>query len=501
MVADDALGGQQHAGDAGSVLQSDARHLHGVDDTRFEQVLVNLGAGVEAEVVLAFLHLVDHDRAFQAGVLNDLAQRLFQGALDDGDTRGLVLVVALQLLDGLDGADETDTAARDDTLFDGSAGGVQSVLNAVFLLLHLDLRGGTHIDDCHATGQLGQALLQLLAVVVARGGLDLGLDLVGAGLDVALGAVTVHDGGVVLVDAHLVGLTEHLQGGVFKLVALLFADDGATGQDGDVFQHFLTTVAEARSLDGSHFQRATQTVDDQGSQGLAVDVLSDDDEGATGLQGLFEHGQQILHHGDLLVVDQDVRILVDGFHFLGVGDEVRRDVATVELHTFDDVDVGVDAFGVLNGDHAFLLHLAHSLGDEATDGAVVVGRNGGHLLDLLIVAVDLHRHLLQRSDHCGNSLVDTTLQVERVGAGGDVLQTRGDDGLGQHGGGGGTITSQVVGLGGHFLHELGTHVFDGVDEFDFLGDRHTVLGDLGSAIRFFDDHVTTFGAEGHLHCV
>ena len=235
MVANNALGGQQHASDGGSVLQGHSRHLHRVDDTRGEQVLVNLSAGVEAEVVLAFHHLVDNDRAFQAGVLNDLAQGLFQGALDDGDTRGLVLVVTLHLLDGLDGADETDTAAGDDTLFDGSAGGVQSVLDAVFLLLHLDLRGGTHVDDCHATGQLGQALLQFLAVVVARGGLNLSLDLGSTAFDVLLGAVTVHDGGVVLVDADFVGLTQHLQGGIFKLVALLFADDGATGQDGDVF--------------------------------------------------------------------------------------------------------------------------------------------------------------------------------------------------------------------------------------------------------------------------
>ena len=123
------------------------------------------------------------------------------------------------------------------------------------------------------------------------------------------------------------------------------------------------------------------------------------------------------------------------------------------------------------------------------------------MLDLLVVAIDLHGHLLQRLHDFGNGLVDTALQVERVGTGGDVFQTRGHDALGQYCSGGGTITSEVVGLGSDFLHQLGTHVLNGVDEFDFLGDRHTVLGDLGSAIRLFDDHVTAFGAEGHLHCV
>ena len=48
-VAHDALGGQQHASDGGGVLQGDTGNLGGVDDTALEQVLVVLGAGVEAD--------------------------------------------------------------------------------------------------------------------------------------------------------------------------------------------------------------------------------------------------------------------------------------------------------------------------------------------------------------------------------------------------------------------------------------------------------------------
>ena len=42
---------------------------------------------------------------------------------------------------------------------------MQGVVEAVFLLFHLDLRSSADVDDGHATGQLGEALLQLLAVV------------------------------------------------------------------------------------------------------------------------------------------------------------------------------------------------------------------------------------------------------------------------------------------------------------------------------------------------
>jgi chaperonin GroEL len=45
----------------------------------------------------------------------------------------------------------------------------------VLLLLELHLGGGTDLDDADAAGQLGQPLLQLLAVPVGVGRLDLGL--------------------------------------------------------------------------------------------------------------------------------------------------------------------------------------------------------------------------------------------------------------------------------------------------------------------------------------
>ena len=80
---------------------------------------------------------------------------------------------------------------------------------------------------------------------VAGGLLDLGFDLTHAGLDGVAIALAADDGGVVLVDADLLALAEHAEVGILELVALLFADDGATGEDGDVFEHLFAAVAEA----------------------------------------------------------------------------------------------------------------------------------------------------------------------------------------------------------------------------------------------------------------
>ena len=176
------------------------------------------------------------------------------------------------------GPQQGDAAAGDDALLDGGLGGADRVLDAVLLLLELDLGGRADLEDGDAAGQLGQALLELLAVVVGVGVLDLGLDLRDAALDVVLVAGALDDGGLVLGDDDLAGLAEQVEGGVLELEADLLGDDLATGEDGDVLQHGLAAVAEAGGLDGDRVERAADLVDHQRGQGLALDVLGDDHE-------------------------------------------------------------------------------------------------------------------------------------------------------------------------------------------------------------------------------
>ena len=90
--------------------------------------------------------------------------------------------------------------------------------------------------------------------------------------------MALDDGRVVLVATHAAGAAQVLQRRAVQLAADLFGDDLAAGQDGDVAQHLLAAVAEARRLDRQHVERAAQLVDHQRRQRLAVDVLGDDDE-------------------------------------------------------------------------------------------------------------------------------------------------------------------------------------------------------------------------------
>ena len=200
------------------------------------------------------------------------------------------------------------------------------------------------------------------------------------------------------------------------------------------------------ALTAAGLERAAQLVDDQRGERLALDVLGHDQERARLLRDLLEHREEVLHRADLLLVEEDLDVLEHALHALGVGDEVRREVAAVELHALDHFHLGLEAACLLDGDDAVLADLLHGVGDDLADLGVVVRRDGADRGDLL-VALDRLGH---RVDGFGGGLgaeLDAALDLHRVGAGGDVLEALAQDRLGEHGGGGGAVTGDVGGLG------------------------------------------------------
>jgi hypothetical protein len=268
------------------------------------------------------------------------------------------------------------------------------------------------------------------------------------------------------------------------------------GQRRDVLEHGLAAIAEAGRLDGRRLQRATQLVDDQRRQRLTLDVLRDDEQRAAHPGHLLQHRQQVLHRADLLLVDQDDRVLEHHFHALGVGDEVGREVAAVELHALDDVQAGLERLGLFDGDDAVLADLVHGVGDDLADRLVVVGRDGADLRDH--VPAHRLRHLLQLLGDGRHGLLDAALDVHRVGAGGDVLGALAVDGLGQHGRRGGAVAGDVGGLARDLAHHLGAHVLERILQLDLLGHGDAVLGDRRRSELLVEDDVAALGSEGDL---
>ena len=163
--------------------------------------------------------------------------------------------------------------------------------------------------------------------------------------------------------------------------------------------------------------------------------------------------------------------------------------------------MGFGTLGLFNGNHTFLVNLAHRLGDQLTDVVIVVGRNGSDLLDLVDVAAHFLALLAQVLDYRSDGFVDTAFQVHRIGTCGNVFHTHAYNGLSQYSSGRRTVAGIVSSLGSDLFDHLCTHVGNRFLQFDLFGYGHTVLGHLRCTELLVDYHIAAFRTEGYLHCI
>ena len=168
-----------------------------------------------------------------------------------------------------------------------------------------------------------------------------------------------------------------------------------------------------------------------------------------------------------------------------------------KLHALDEVELHAERVRLLDGDHAVLADLVDGVGDDLADRAVG-GRDGGDLGDVALV-VDVDLAGLIESTAAATAASMPFLTAIGLAPAATLRQTVPHHRLGEHGGGGGAVTGDVVGLRGDFLDELGAHVLERVLELDLLGDRHTVVGDRGGAELLVEHDVAALGSECDSH--
>ena len=289
--------------------------------------------------------------------------------------------------------DQRDAAAGDDALFDRRAGRAQRVLDAVLLLLQLGLGGRADLDHRHAAGQLGQPLLQLLAVEVGGRRLDLGLDLLDAALDrrpdrrapsmivVSSLVETTRRARPRSCDAStLSSLRPSSSEMTWPPVRMAMSRSISLRRSPKPGALTASTLSVPRSLLTTSVASASpSTSSAMITSGLPV--LERPSPAPAGCPAIAEIFLSVIRMNGLVEL---------GLHPLGVGDEVGRDVAAVELHALGVLGLELEALGLLDGDDAVLADLLHHLGDQVAD-LRVGGGDGGDLGDL-VLALDRGRH-------------------------------------------------------------------------------------------------------------
>src|SRR5208282_6089731 len=458
-----------------------------------DEIFVHLGGGIEAEITFAFEHRVENDFRFVTGVPRDLLER-FRHRRRNDSRAGLFVLIESERLHRRDRAHQRDAAAGHDSLLDRGPERMNGIINARLFFLQFDFGRRANLDHGDAAGELGQPLLQFLAVVVGGGFFDLAADQFDSSLYFGFLAGAANYGRIVLVDQNFLALAERGDLDLLDLGAEFLGDQSAAGQNRHVLQHLLAPIAEARRLHRRDLDRCAQFVDDQRGQRLAVDVLGDYQELASGLHDALEQRQDFAQVGKFLFVEQDQRLVEFNGQLVGIGDEVRRQIAAIEAHPFDQIEHRLEAARLFDGDHAFLADLVHRVGNNFADRVVAIGRYRRDLLQPLAL---LHRprHLLDRCDRLEHRSVDSAPQFHRGESRRQQLDPLAHDRSGQYRRGGGAVAGDVGGLLRDLANQLRAHILEAVLEFDFLDHGHAVLGYGRRAEAPLDHHVAALGAE------
>ena len=252
----------------------------------------------------------------------------------------------------------------------------------------------------------------------------------------------------------------------------------AAAQRGHVLQQVHALLAEPGRLDRGDLEVPVDVVVHQHLQRGALDLLGHDHQRPRSPHDAFEHRHQRADVGDLLGREQQVRVVEDREHAAGVGDEVRRDVAVVELEVLDEVDLDRPSTGPSSTEMTpSSPTVCRVCATICPIVLVVVGRDRGDAREVL-QRVHRVRDGRQVLDDRAHGEVDAPLDQHRVAAGRDRLHALADDGLRDDRGGRGAVADGVVRLDRGFLEDLRAHVLERVAQVDLPRDRHAVVGDL-----------------------
>ena len=136
------------------------------------------------------------------------------------------------------------------------------------------------------------------------------------------------------------------------------------GQNRDILQDLFSPLSVGSGLDcqGEHLFPAV--VQGYGGKGFAGNILRHHKEGAAGLLGDSQGGDDLFRTGDKLVGQQYQRFLHHRLTGAGIGDHRRGEIPLIKLHIPQDFDKRGLTFGVPHRDDPFLGNTLESFGQQ-----------------------------------------------------------------------------------------------------------------------------------------
>ena len=360
--------------------------------------------------------MLDNHIAIGPCIDRDLAQRCTQSATHNLDPGALITVQLIsQPAQGSGQLDQRAATAGHNAFFNSGSGGIQGIFDPQFAVLELGFRRSSDLDHGHTAGEFGDALVELLAVVLGIGVLQFPADGRHALSDGITAVFAGDDGGFFLADGDAADPAEILQRHLVERHRSVFADHGSTGEDGNVREGGFAALAKGGCADSSHLKHAAVFVHHQGCQGLSIDFLGQNHQGRSCFLNRLKNRHEISHGTDLAIGQQQQGIFELTDLTITIGDEIRRAVTPVEGHSFGHLQLRGQRLGFLHGDHPIDGDLVHGFSHHATNFFIASGTHCGHLTDG--ISTDGLAALSETFDDQSDRFLHAATELDRAGTG------------------------------------------------------------------------------------
>ena len=239
-------------------------------------------------------------------------------------------------------------------------------------------------------------------------------------------------------------MPKRFNGCIFELQTKIFCNHCTTSQDGNIFQHSLATVTKTWCFNSHYIKGTTNLVKNQCWQSFTIHIICNDQERTVGFQNTFQQWQNLLNVRNFLVCNQDIRVVQISHHFFTICHHVLRQVATVKLHSFYDIQLCFHTLGLFDSDNAIVANFFHSFRDVFTD-FFATRRNGSNLSNRFLVR-NWNRSFFQSADSSRNCCFNSAADTDWVGTRSHVFNPFADDSLGQYSSSRCSVSSDIVGL-------------------------------------------------------
>ena len=318
-------------------------------------------------------------------------------------------------------------------------------------------------------------------------------------LDFFFGTCAVNDKGFIFINFNFLCEAKVIEFNFGKVKTDVIANKGCAGKSGNIKKHFFSSVAEAGAFYAANVKGAAEFVDDKVGKSVAFDVFGNDKKFFARFHGLFKNRNKFLERGDFFLNKKNGAVFDDCDHLVGVGYHIRRKVAAVKFHTFNNFDIGVCGFGVFNGDDTVGGNSFHCVCNEFAEFGIAAG-DGCNSCNILGTGNSFC--VIENSGSCNvNCFLDAAFYKHGVCACGYVFHTFANKSLCKDGCGGGTVACCVVGFFRNFFNDLCTHILERIRKRNFFCDGNTVVANHRSSEFFIENNVASFRTKGNFYSI